>query len=249
MSTKNKYESDPTFLARWIANELTDEELTEFKSMEAFNDFQRINAIAQEFKAPPVDVQSALQNTKAKIKTATTKKVIKFKPIWYAAAASVAILIGAVAIFNTTKTYTTSYGEQLAFNLPDGSKIQLNAGSKISHKRFFWNSNRTLELDGEAYFEVEKGEKFSVNTDYGTVSVLGTKFNVKSRTKTFEVNCFEGAVRFDKKDTKEYKVLYQNDRITLTNKEEITEEKTHEDVPSWMPVSYTHLTLPTTSRV
>jgi len=234
MSSQNKYESDPSFLARWIANELSEEELATFKKSEAYSDFKRINEVAQEFKAPEVDTNSALRKIKVKMKSATTKKVIKIKPFWYATAASVAILLGIFTVLNITKTYTTPYGKQLAINLPDGSKVQLNAGSTITHKRFFWTKNRALELNGEAYFEVEKGNSFSVNTPYGEVSVLGTKFNVKSRSQIFEVNCFEGAVRFDKKDSEQYKILYQNDRIILTKSEAIKEEKIQETTPNWM---------------
>jgi ferric-dicitrate binding protein FerR (iron transport regulator) len=52
----------------------------------------------------------------------------------------------------------------------------------------------TLE---EAYFQVKKGQTFSVNTTDGVVKVLGTHFNVKQRKNYFEVNCFEGLVSYN----------------------------------------------------
>ena len=54
--------------------------------------------------------------------------------------------------------------------------------------------DRMLYLDGEAFFEVKKGSKFSVTTDQGTVSVLGTSFNVCDRPGRFEVQCKTGKV-------------------------------------------------------
>jgi ferric-dicitrate binding protein FerR (iron transport regulator) len=45
----------------------------------------------------------------------------------------------------------------------------------------------TLE---EAYFQVKKGQTFSVNTTDGVVKVLGTHFNVKQRKNYFEVKLF-----------------------------------------------------------
>jgi len=70
----------------------------------------------------------------------------------------------------------------------------MNAQSSVRYKPFFWNSDREVLLDGEAYFEVAKGSRFDVVTEAGTTSVLGTRFNVKQREQYFEVICFEGLV-------------------------------------------------------
>lgn len=233
MSKKNIYESDPSFLARWAENKLTEDELLEFKETAAYKDFQRIDTIAQQFKAPPANKVKALEKVKEQIQV--KKKVVSLKPYWYAAAASIVILFGLFRFLNSTVSYTTPNGSTLlAVTLPDGSKVQLNAGSELTHKRFFWKNNRALQLQGEAYFEVEKGETFSVATSYGTVSVLGTKFNVKARKNNFDLNCFEGAVRFDQKNTDTYKVLYKNDRISIINNTKIIEEKSSQNIPHWI---------------
>ncbi|MBQ4820618.1 FecR family protein [Aquimarina sp. MMG016] len=225
-----KYESDETFIARWVAGELNEEELSEFEKSDAYKVFDRINEEAQQFQAPPIDKRQALIRTKEQI---TFGKKRKTSNAWYAIAASIAIVIGTFGILNSSKSYQTAYGEQLAVTLPDGSKIQLNADSELTHKRFFWINNRDVNLKGEAYFEVEKGGDFVVKTSQGSISVLGTKFNIKTRGKALEVNCFEGAVRFDKLDTDEYRILKKNDRITLYN-DQINNEKTEETHPNWM---------------
>ncbi|MEW7291139.1 FecR family protein [Aquimarina sp. 2304DJ70-9] len=226
-----KYESDETYIARWVAGELSEEELSEFKKSEAYKGFNRINTIAQHFKAPPVDTRRALITTKEQITFGKKRKTTN--TTWLAIAASVVVILGVFGLFTSTKSYTTTYGEQLAVTLPDGSKIQLNADSEIEHKRFFWLNNREVSLTGEAYFEVEKGGDFVVQTAYGDISVLGTKFNIKTRTKTFELNCFEGAVRFDKIASEEYHILKRNDKIVLSEAKIVT-EKAEESIPNWM---------------
>ncbi len=78
------------------------------------------------------------------------------------------------------QTISTPKGSRSNFILPDGSKVWLNAGSTLT---FALNDpkNRSVALNGEAYFEVKKNElPFSVSTQYGKVSVKGTSFNVKA---------------------------------------------------------------------
>ncbi|WP_025663035.1 FecR family protein [Aquimarina megaterium] len=226
-----KYESDKTFLARWVAGELSEEELSEFKKSKVYHGFNRINNEAQKFKAPPVDKRESLIKTKEKITFGKKKKLPSIT--LYAVAASIAIVLGVFGVFNATKSYTTSYGEKLAITLPDGSKIQLNADSELKHKRFFWMNNRNVSLKGEGYFEVEKGDGFIVETTYGTISVLGTKFNIKTRSKTFELNCFEGVVRFDKYATEEHRILKKDDRVIISE-DELIDQKNKEVLPNWM---------------
>ena len=226
-----KYETDKSFLARWIANELSEEELAEFKQTDAYKDFTRINEVAQQFKAPQLDIQKSLANTKAKINTGKIRKLNT--KVWYSIAASIAILITLFFGLNSTKTYTTGIGEQLAIVLPDGSKVQLNANATLAHKRFFWNTNRSLDLQGEAYFEVTHGNDFKVKTTYGDVTVLGTKFNVKSRAHIFELNCFEGKVKFEQNNSSETRILEAFDKISI-QKGIINEQINKANGPEWL---------------
>lgn len=225
-----KYETDESFLARWIANELSDDELTEFKKTDAYKDFNRINNTAQQFRGPKIDKEAALRKTKAKMQQNGKVRKLSFS-VWYAAA-SIALILGVFFSLNSTKTYTTTSGEQLAVVLPDGSSVKLNANSSLQHKRFFWNNNRKLNLQGEAYFKVKKGSDFTVTTDYGNVTVLGTQFNVKARTHTFELHCYEGKVRFDQKDSAIQKILTKDDQISIIEGT-IIQQKSTLTVPNW----------------
>ncbi len=183
---------------------------------------------------PPLGSWSKVKGAiPASKKSKEQTKVIPLKTYWYAVAASVIVIIGLFIGLNSTSTYTTQHGEHLAITLPDGSTVRLNAASKLSYKRFFWKNNRTIHLEGEGYFEVEKGKKFTVSTSYGTVAVLGTKFNVKSRTQSFEVNCFEGTVRFDNAEKTAYNLLYENDHIEILDNV-LSQGKANTDIPSWV---------------
>ncbi len=70
-------------------------------------------------------------------------------------------------------------GQRSELLLPDGSKVWLNAESKILYPEKFNHQNRIVMLQGEAYFDVTKSEKpFIVKTDRIDIEVLGTEFNV-----------------------------------------------------------------------
>ena len=72
------------------------------------------------------------------------------------------------------------YGSNSQVTLSDGTKVWLNAGSRLIHPSQFTGSNREVMLFGEAYFDVAKNKDkpFIVKTNYTTIEVLGTKFNV-----------------------------------------------------------------------
>jgi ferric-dicitrate binding protein FerR (iron transport regulator) len=109
-------------------------------------------------------------------------------------AASVTLLAIAFFVFNKA-TVTTQLAETKVYTLPDGSEVTLNAGSKIAYSRFNFSGERTVTLEGEAFFQVIKGSTFTVESENGTVTVLGTSFNVNTRPAEFEVSCFTGKVK------------------------------------------------------
>jgi len=110
-------------------------------------------------------------------------------------AAAAAIIIGLVLLWpdHTLNSIATAYGHIEVVKLPDSSTATVNAGSTLSFSDD-WSEQRTLNLDGQAFFEVIKGSKFSVVTPIGVVEVLGTSFDVFSREKDFRVACHTGKV-------------------------------------------------------
>lgn len=85
-----------------------------------------------------------------------------------------------VPIFSTV---TTPRGGQYQIDLPDGTKVWLNAESSLKFPVSFSNEKeRLVELTGEGYFEVEhdKTRPFKVISDAQCVTVLGTHFNINT---------------------------------------------------------------------
>lgn len=190
---EQKY-TDDTFLAKWLNKDLSEEERIAFEKTTAFKDYSKIIKKMERFEAPVFNESAVLE--KIKNKTAAKQKVRRLIPNWaISVAASVALVFGIFHFMNNDTVYETSFGEQLAVVLPDGSTVQLNAKSTLSFDAEEWKEGtRNLKLDGEGYFKVQKGSKFTVETTSGAVSVLGTQFNVKHAKDYFEVKCFEGKV-------------------------------------------------------
>ncbi len=106
---------------------------------------------------------------------------------------------------------TSPPGVRSQIELPDGSKVWLNAESTIKFKVPFDSKNRNVRLIGEAYFEVKKdfSRPFQVESGKVNVTVLGTHFNVKAFNidSTIEVVLAEGKVSLTTKGAKAGKEL------------------------------------------
>jgi ferric-dicitrate binding protein FerR (iron transport regulator) len=114
---------------------------------------------------------------------------------WIAMAASITLLI-AVASFMRFygRTIETLSTEHASYELPDGSRAELNAVSTLSYHPYWWWASREVKLEGEAYFKVETGSKFRVQSENAQTEVLGTTFNVYARGSDYRVLCHSGKV-------------------------------------------------------
>lgn len=96
-------------------------------------------------------------------------------------------------------TIETPKGGQYQINLPDGTKVWLNAASSLRYPTAFTNGERKVKLSGEAYFEVAKNMKlpFKVESRGQIVEVLGTHFNISSYADepNEKTTLLEGSVR------------------------------------------------------
>ena len=99
---------------------------------------------------------------------------------------------------------SVSKGTRSKIQLPDGSQVWLNSGSKLTYGKTFSGTNRELQLDGEAYFDVVKdvNHPFIVHTSGIDIKVLGTAFNVKAyeAEPTIEATLVHGSIEVIKKD-------------------------------------------------
>ncbi|MDO6429263.1 FecR domain-containing protein [Flavitalea sp. BT771] len=114
---------------------------------------------------------------------------------WVKVAAAVVILLAIGAIAYLRRPVRTegaalalmmekrnAKGTKSIIQLPDGSKIWLNADSKLKYPEIFKGATREIYLNGEAFFDVAKNTNrpFIIHLANGTVQVLGTSFNVRA---------------------------------------------------------------------
>jgi Fe2+-dicitrate sensor, membrane component len=117
-----------------------------------------------------------------------------YKRAWFISTAAAACLLvfallfyqsppkqppAAPAVQNLVSTHN---GSKTKLQLPDGSEVWLNAGSKISYGNDFTGPERRVTLYGEAFFDVVKDSTrpFIIHTNAIDIRVLGTAFNVRS---------------------------------------------------------------------
>lgn len=129
--------------------------------------------------------------------------VSAFRRYWYAAAAVALVLLTAALYFlNPTVNEVTARGHRTFVTLEDGTKIWLNAESRLTYpKSFRGKETREIHLEGEAYFDVteNKQKPFIVHTSDIRIKVLGTSFNVKSygKDRTIETTLIQGKVTIE----------------------------------------------------
>ncbi|MEL1245361.1 FecR family protein [Flavobacterium sp. DGU11] len=188
---------DDVTLARWLNDEMDEMELKDFMASPEFATYKRIREYSAQLTAPDADMDALYESISRNKNRQAAPKVRQLNPWFPRVAAMLVLALGAAFFFYTTKTTTqiADLGKRTEFLLPDNSEVVLNSGSEAEYKTWNWDGNRKIELDGEAYFKVAKGEKFDVVTEMGTVTVVGTQFNVKARGSRFDVTCFEGKVK------------------------------------------------------
>lgn len=181
---------------KWLAGELSDSEKKEFESSNDFAELDKMLKALKSFKAPEFNIEKEYSKVSKDRKSIPLYQ--KIKPI---------LKIAAVIIITLTIGYF-SYDylipdnenpEWIAENknvvLPDSSLVKINDESKIRYFTEKWDETRNVELKGEAFFKVKKGAKFKVESKQGTVSVLGTEFDVNDRDNFYEVTCYSGLVK------------------------------------------------------
>lgn len=120
------------------------------------------------------------------------------------------------------KEIITKRGERANIQLRDGSKVFLNADSKITIPDSFSSVNRSVEFDGQAYFEIvtDPEHPFVVKTKEINIKVIGTSFDVKSYTdderSTVAVN--EGKVLVSNTESPQHQVTLEKGWVGIYSK-------------------------------
>lgn len=108
--------------------------------------------------------------------------------------------------------------------LEDGTKVWLNASTKLSYPTHFESDQRQVALTGEAYFQVAKdaSRPFRINANGTTIEVLGTTFNVNAYHDEVSTSLVEGSVKVLKASKQTIIKPGQQAKTTLTNTIEVT---------------------------
>ncbi|NIG56749.1 FecR family protein [Chitinophaga sp. Cy-1792] len=127
-------------------------------------------------------------------------------------------------------TMSTPKGRKFRLQLPDGTHVWINAASSLRFPTAFTKGDRTVELSGEAYFEVAPLPKqpFKVKLDDGTfIQVLGTDFNVNAYKEEHLISTtlLRGAVKISRKNIQQVlkpgqqmQLVQDSEAFTIVNK-------------------------------
>ncbi|MEI6142613.1 MAG: FecR domain-containing protein [Mariniphaga sp.] len=146
------------------------------------------------------------------------KSVVPVRFFRLSVAASLVLLMSLTFFLRFyTKTVDAPAGQHLSFYLPDSSYIELNAQTKVTYHPYWYKIARTVSLEGEAFFKVASGNRFSVESQKGETTVLGTSFNIYSRNNNYNVTCFTGKVRVVSKENKQAVLLSPDEQAILND--------------------------------
>lgn len=220
-------------IKKWLADELSPEESKDFENLDDTPFFKGIVDSASAFKVSQFSKVDDYQKFKEQLRGPETKvkKLNWIGPLMRIAS----VFVMGFALYylffheNLTKI-DTQVGEKVSITLPDASSVTINALSEMAYNENRWNKKREIKLIGEAFFDVAKGAKFDVVTPKGTVSVLGTEFNVRQRGSFFEVRCFEGTVKVNAEGHEE--ILEQGNSFRML-KGIVTLGENIYNVPQW----------------
>lgn len=146
------------------------------------------------------------------------KSVSIFPPLvkWSVAAGFLLVLGLATLVLFYSKTIESLPGQKILAELPDGSTVEMNAGSVLKYHPLKWRLERKLKFEGEGYFEVQKGLQFEVESANGTTLVVGTSFNIYARDNNYRVSCLTGQVKVVS-TTNESVLLSPNHHVEIEN--------------------------------
>jgi len=234
-------------IKKWLNHEqFTKKESEMFQALDVSDSYIKISETAKKFTSPDFDLEENLNTIITNIslkRNKAPKSITSYKTLFFRIAS--VIVIGLGLYFGFLKEYntsvTTQISEKIMVTLPDNSTVHLNTKSSIVYNKEKWENQRSVTLQGEAFFKVFKGKKFKVHTTTGIITVIGTQFNVKQRDNYFEVACYEGLVQ-----------VYYNNQITKLPAGHIiriidniiTKIKSIEPTPDWIKNKSSFVSVP-----
>jgi ferric-dicitrate binding protein FerR (iron transport regulator) len=197
---------------------------------EIFNFFEKVEIPVSRTKE---DVWESISSSLGK--NIPAKKIFFSQRTIIGIAASLLILVGILSFLRFyTQTISNPAGQHQKATLSDGSTVELNAGSTLTYHPYWFTFSRNLQFEGEGFFQVEKGKQFTVESKLGKTIVLGTSFNIYSRSEDYKVFCQTGKVKVvSTKNSEVILVPGQMAEVDKSGKITVTENITPEETMSW----------------
>ena len=161
----------------------------------------------------------------------------KRRILWYSAAVAAMVIAGfflfgsfsaknkksQTPIAREVNEISTRPGSKSRVELPDGSIVWLNAGSKLTYNKDFGIDKREVTLVGEGFFDVTKNKEkpFIISTASINIKVLGTVFNVKaySEDKQTETSLLHGSIEVTIKNRPSDKIILSpSEKLIVENR-------------------------------
>lgn len=197
---ENAYQND-TLFSRWLSGALSESERQHLEKHPDFSIFRGMLEAKGHQQLSDSEIRKLWKNFTA-ARHPDKRKDTHQHWLWRGIAATGLLTLGLIgwSLFQPAPTPSslsaTATGEYKTVHLPDGSTVRLNAVSSAEVVMANWAKERRVRLIGEGFFQVNKSPvPFVVETSAGTVSVLGTSFNVRYRGRAFEVACYTGLVQ------------------------------------------------------
>ena len=208
-------------LHKWINNTISEDELKIFKERPEYDSLVELYKQTEGLTTGGFNEDKVLKNILTSEKrSAPPKRSAAVLPLWVKLAVAASFFLAAVLFFlpsNDLVSYSTGVGETLVVDLPDNSSVKLSSGSQLSFSKGAWETSRSINFEGDAFFEVTKGKQFVVKTDLGEVEVLGTSFNVNTLNQVFTVLCKSGKVAVSNSDATIEEVIVAGEGLTITD--------------------------------
>jgi transmembrane sensor len=232
-------------IQRWIESSIKSKIL--FKNIQS--DWNKINLVKNMKK---VDVDNAWENLKQRIlqeepevipmkelKQDTRAKLYLYRTLQVAA--SILIFIGisfgiykifSDSVISDNTIIKSGFDNTSSIILPDGSKVYLNSNTIIKYPERFGTDSRNIYLKGEAYFDVvnDPDKPFVVKTNNAVIKVLGTSFNINTKTANNNLEVFVeyGNVQLSQKSNNENKILIEPGYIGVLSGNTIIKSKNND---------------------
>jgi transmembrane sensor len=183
--------------------------------------------------------QHILQNPRTK--QAKPNHLYTFRQV---AAVAVIVIVGSLFAYYVTQKFefkptiielATHASETDSILLADGTTVWLNRNSKLYYPKKFKGKNRTVKLEGEAWFEVTKNAKkpFTVECNYSTITVLGTTLNIDTESLATEVCLATGKVNIQSNFTDTFVDLLPNNKAIASSTNLVKTQITNPNYLSW----------------